>query len=326
MLISRDIDPRMRRVIEALAASVESGRPAVPAIPLDLAFVLDSVTGVRGAPRKGFGGFLTADFVLPARDSDERCLVLARVKYLGAFGERNPSAYARLVTDPVRMRLLGPCAFYERFGQPGPGIERWLRSRDWNLGLVSAWDMPFPRWTPRNFWYDSWRSSSLFADLALRDGMTARGFVCVSGNADACEGAVLDQKNSNVPPEANHATLWSDGIVSTNQGLELLRDNSWFVTPRELGPRDWTILAEMVRTLGPDRFEKFWSSSQEPREAFNAAAGMTIGSWTRDWARRTYGEQSRGPGLAPSKAFLGVTFAMLAVTVAVGASRRRQVG
>lgn len=323
--IAADIEPRTRRVLESLVASVEVGRPEAPVVPVDLAFVLDTVGTVRGVARRGFIGLLTADYVLPRAASEDRCLVLARVKHLGIWAERNTAMFSRLLTDPVRMRLLGPCAYYERFGHPGPQIEGWLRQHGWNPGLVSAWDAPFPSWSARFTWFDNWWSTSPFTSWALRDAMTTRGFACVGGDHAACEGAVLDRPNSNARVGSLRPVVWSSGIVSTNEGLEIVRDAGWLVVPRELGPRDWTLLAEMVRTLGPERFARFWRSDRAPREAFHAAAGTDIGSWSSDWVRRLYGVQARGPGMPISRAMASLAVAALALGIALVAAHRRQV-
>jgi hypothetical protein len=64
----------------------------------------------------------TADvwYALPQITDGARCVVLVRVR---------SAAIAQLT--PLRERsLLGPCAYYAAFGQPGPNVRRWLEATD----------------------------------------------------------------------------------------------------------------------------------------------------------------------------------------------------
>jgi len=183
-------------------------------------------------------------------------------------------------------------------------------------------------------WFESFVRGTLFSDWALRDALTSRGFACVAGHKPSCQAAVLDSLGSTERPSRQSrfaevsvrtTTLWSDGIVSLSVGLDYLRDNWWFIVPRDLGPRDWSVLGEMVRTLGPDRFQQFWNSSLPPRDAFQSAAGIDLGTWTQTWAQRMYGAQGRGPGLTGPQLLLGLLFAGAATATALVATGRRQV-
>jgi hypothetical protein len=172
---------------------------------------------------------------------------------------------------------------------------------------------------------------TLFSDWGLREALTSRGFACVAGNEHACDSAILDSLRFTERPSpfadiaGRNATLWGNGIVSLSAGLDNLRDNWWFVFPRDLGPRDWTVLGEMARTLGANRFQQFWSSRQPPRDAFLSATGFELGAWTHAWAERTYGAQGSGPGVTATQVLLSLLVAGAAIAVALVASRRRQV-
>ena len=327
LAMARDLNPQVQRVLQRLMEHVDARRPQQPRVSVDVAFVLDTAQGIGGASRAGFDGILVGDYVLPRPNSNERCLVLARTKDLGEWGMKHPYAYAnaraRLLSDATRLKLLGPCAFYEQFGSPGPQIDRWLQDQRWSLGLLSSWETPFPAWESQRGWYENLFSGTLFMNWGLRRTISPRGFACAAGDVAACERAILAR------PEASsllrpRTTLWS-GVVSTGEGFDVDRDSWWNARARELGPRDWTILAEMVRTLGPERFAQFWRSTLPPRDAFQAAAGQDIGSWTRDWALRLYGHQARGPGLSGTEALVAGALGILALAFALAASARRQV-
>jgi hypothetical protein len=317
------IEPQLRRLLGLLVESVNATRPVVPMVPVDVAFVLDTASLVRGIAY-AHEGLLTPDYVLPRQKSGERCLVLVRVKRLGAFGERHPSVAARVLTDPARMRLLGPCAFFETFGEPSPTVDAWLRRRGWSYSLLAAWDAPIPMYrTRRRLMQDVQPGLSLFTDWTLRNATSSRSFACFAGDVGACERSILERPVI-IPRGVPSARLWGE-VVSTDANLADLREQWWYVPARELGPRDWTILAEMVRTLGPERFARFWHSGERPAEAFRAAAGTDIGSWTRDWAARMYGPQTRGPGVSGSSALLGLLIAALALGLAMALANRRAV-
>jgi hypothetical protein len=320
--MSSNLRPNLRRILELLMERVASARPSRPMIPVDVMFVLDTSREIRGVPRGGFGGVMRTDYLLPRPNSGDRCVVLARLK---AF--EDPKAfrgvYAALLGDATRARLLGPCGFYEWFGVPGPQIDNWLRMRGWNLGLASAWDSPYPRWEPRRWWsrYDRY---GVFGTWPVRETMTQRGFACAAGSAVSCDLAVVNAPSPAVDLIIG-VKVWSAGIVSPRSSVVGSDRPWWYPSSEELGPREWTLLAEMARTLGPDRFARMWRSDLPIREAFRAAAGMELGDWTQEWSQRLYGQQGRGPGVSMSSAAMGLMVALLAFAFAVTMVQRRRV-
>ena len=88
---------------------------------------------------------------------------------------------------------------------------------------------------------------------------------------------------------------------------------------RTLGVRQPFLLADMVRTLGKDRFARFWASSQTPAAAFQAAAGEPVTDWASRWIAAQYGESpSAGPGLT----FWAATLSALLIITGVGVALR----
>jgi hypothetical protein len=113
--------------------------------------------------------------------------------------------------------------------------------------------------------------------------------------------------------------------VSPRTGLDVFDRYWWWRNAEELGPREWTILAEMARTLGPERFRRMWHSDQPVREAFRSEAGMELGDWTRDWSQRLYGDQGRGPGISAFSALMALALAAVAFGFALATVQRRRV-
>lgn len=311
---------QLRTQMTAMVSRVSQHRPAAPVVPVDIAVVIDTVSRVRGSDRLSFDGAIIGDYVLP-RAPGERCFVLLRTKYVA--GARPGYFFARLNNDDVRSRVLGPCAYYEQFGMPGPAIDRWLRTQGWTFGLMSSWTNQPPVFGAR-----SSRPNSLldyFFGMSPARRVTAPdGLRCASGDRESCLQAVLQPSPPN-PMIDRRGRLWGNGVVSTQRGIDYDREERWWVLPRALGPRDMTILSEMVRTLGEDRFATFWTSSAEPAAAFQSASGMDIGEWTHEWAQRVYGPQTRGP-VVPAAGLIGSLLLLLvAVGVALLSARRRQV-
>jgi hypothetical protein len=92
-----------------------------------------------------------------------------------------------------------------------------------------------------------------------------------------------------------------------------------------LGPAEGEFLADVARSLGPDRFGRFWHSSATPHAAFNDAASVDVSSWTRQWLSRTYGTTVRMPGLEAGELVWIVIAALLASVIATR-PRQRVIG
>jgi hypothetical protein len=309
---------QLRTQMTAMVSRASLSRPAIPVVPVDLAVVIDTVQRVRGSERLSFDGAIIGDYVLP-HVPGERCFVLLRTKYVA--GARPGYFFTRLNNADVRSRVLGPCAYYERFGMPGPAIDRWLRSQGWTFGLTSSWTSE-----PSVFGARSSAPNSLidyFFAISPAQRVTApQGLRCASGDRESCVQALLVPTPPN-PMIDRRGRLWGGDVVSTQRGIDYDRDERWWVLPRTLGPRDMTVLSEMVRTLGEDRFAAFWTSQAEPAAAFRTATGMDIGEWTHQWAERVYGPQSRGP-VVPVAGLVGsMLLLLIALGVGLLSARRR---
>ena len=326
VVISQGIDERIRRGANQIVADLAARRDGQIVVPLDIVFVMDSATTIRGAPRLGVRSAMSLDHVLPRPNTDDRCLVLARTRPLTGDPRTVARRFVNLVGEPVKERFLGPCAYYARFGAPGPHIATWLREREWGPGVRSVWDKPARRWT----W--GWATYGMSADriaqeraMYLRIRTTPAGIMCVAGEVSECERELVARPSSAINGQ-NRVSLWSTGIVSSRDDIAVPYYEWWWedrMSP--LGPSDWTLLSEMVRTLGPERFQRFWTSNQPIEAAFRSASGTEIGVWTRDWAQRMYGAQVRGPQLAATSAAGGVAFIGFAIFFAAFTARRRQV-
>ncbi|HET9453508.1 MAG TPA: hypothetical protein VFO66_04405 [Gemmatimonadaceae bacterium] len=311
ILIDRGIPPAARTGFRDAArrALAALGNPR---LPVDVAFVFDTTELVRGV-RRGAGRDLAGEFVLPASDTD-RCLAVVRIRssIAASEGERRLTEIASRLTD---RRLLGPCAFIGAFGPPGPHISDWLSSNGWGYALVAGWSEPFPSWNPPA-WYGLRTGNS--DGWPLRYYMGVDGYRCATGDERACVVAI-SETGAPIRSGALPRT-WGTRVISSTQN-----DNDWFFR-LNLGPRQATFLSDLVNTVGPDRFRRFWTSTEPVAEAFESATGRTLGAATYDWTQSQYaGYVGRGAAVSPLTAGLALLFVGGGAVTAVAAARRRRV-
>lgn len=294
----------LERVVDTLRAN----RPVMPAVPIDVAFIPDMGADVRGVPSVWPYGRYGITYVLPDQGPNGRCLVIARM--------RPGRGVSWVSNDDRRRRFFGPCAFFKAFGHPGAAVSGWLQRHDWSFALYGDWSAPYPAWT------DPWFSSRSYrgSHHGLRRWASGDGFACASGERDRCRKAVLEEPAPN-RQLMRAGNAWGN-VVDPNQ---VVIDRPIWGRHTTLGTRETILLADMARTLGPDRFREFWRSNAGVAEAFHAASGKDIGEWTHEWAVSTYGPQTRGPGMSRGSAAWGLAFAGSMVLVAGAAARRRQV-
>jgi len=311
ILMDRALPDRYVALAQALVSRAAETRPMIGRHPVVVAVVFDTVSRVNGvSPYRS--GTIATEYVLP-RGEAQPCIVIARIRSLEVRWWNRTT----LMSDRTAQALLGPCGFYEWFGIPGPGISSWLANGGWDFGAVSAWQQEQPLWAPPQ-WYSA---SALYGQRVwgVREFMSLGAFRCVTGDADQCRRQLLRDYSSPSAPDA--VTVLAPHLISA---IELPTLGRW-ESRNALGPRGSLLLAEMARALGADRFQLFWSSPLPATEAFRAATDRDIGDWTSEWARTSYGEQARGPGIEPVAVLLGALAAGLAIAAAALMARRRQV-
>lgn len=301
-----------RALIENLAAEVSVRRPAAARIPTRIFFVLDTVTEVRLQTRRGgFAGAIAFDY-LPPTDSSSRCIVIARVR------SGNPQSASELRSSITIDRLLGPCAYFERFGRPGRSIAAWMNSRGWQFAQRGEWSTPPLRWL------EGTPDSAFRERIDLQWVMDPKGAACAAGKEDSCLHALLA---ATVPDRWRTSLSHTAGVLTTGFYNPFVHgDGGWLTRDWPLGAREWMLLADMVRSIGPDRFERFWTSDLPPAQAFRAATGVSLAKWTRDWIEDTYHPQAGGPVLSAGATGFGALLLIVGVGLSIVAARRRQTG
>jgi len=89
------------------------------------------------------------------------------------------------------------------------------------------------------------------------------------------------------------------------------------MTAPSLGNAEGQFLADAVRSVGPERFARFWQASAEPGAAFHGATGVSFDDWTQRWLVRTYGAPGARPGVAVGDLVWLAALAPFALVIAV---------
>lgn len=228
---------------------------------------------------------VTTAYLLPDSTDRSTCIV---------FQE-----YARI----ARQRPgLGLCAYYAAFGNPGREIGRWLAARDYDLAILPLWsrartpgsgqrllerDQPW-------FWWQVYRHQPA-------------GVACLAGRREGCRSAVMGG------PQPGH-----------DPSHLVLIDRRWWRRPPALAGGE-RYLADVVRSVGHERFLRFWNSELPADSALAEALRMPVGDWTRRWQADFVPQIQLGPAPAAGSALLGLLLAAAAMGIVLRTVPRREV-
>jgi hypothetical protein len=189
--------------------------------------------------------------------------------------------------------LIGVCGFYAAFGLPGSGIETWLARSSYRFARRSDWSVARAPATD---------ASSLY-------GLSEPAARCLTGDPDGCRNALrLASAAGSREPEHGHRLAWVlDGAIPLNA-----------TEPASLGYADDELLADAVRSVGADRFGRFWRSASAPDTAFLAATGIGMEQWTQRWLTRIYG----APPPRPSARVADIVWLSIVAAAALLVARR----
>jgi hypothetical protein len=282
--------------------------------------VLDSSRKPHGYPRHAEtlrGGQPIA--VFPPRKGDQRCIAVLRWLMLPSrsTSRSRPLVLHALLSSETIDALLAPCAYYAKFGQPGPHVAQWLNSSRWQFARSTDWGAVSPPWSDGSEDTDSELLPQVGATKpGVREVVDPAGVACVAGTSGRCAAALLRSRI------ARTDSSWSATVISTS-GAPIF--DFYRSSRTTLGPSEGWLLSDMVHILGPQRFQRFWSSSASVPEAFENAADVSLDSWVHAWAVRTYGPVTIGPRMSVAGLASGSVLLLLAFGAAVAIERRRRV-
>lgn len=283
---------------------------------IDVVFLYDTVKSVRGAPvNRRYDTHV--DYVLPRR-ADERCVAIAQV---GKGATTRGQIVGVFQTDAAAVQLVGPCAYYRAFGIPGPRVEAWLRDRAWSFVGGGTWNQRAPQvdLSSELRWRNSFPLESMLVvetSLVFLAGMSIDGVQCASGELDACDHAVQARRSLGAPG------FWNGNVLYRSYPTLGWQE---YASYRAFGRREPSLLADMVRTLGRERFARFWTSNESVPAAFEAVAGEPLNRWTVRWMGAQYGPvPPRGAGVTTWGGAMSLILVVLAILVALRVSAQRQ--
>ena len=314
-MTSRAVSIRvLRDSARGLAATGDTDRIATLFVgtwtPGEAAWLEDRLADIAGGHTDGgraavvfardsaFRGWPGLYFALP--DSGATACVAVYAEGLLAPGPwMRPPPHRRLAPA-----LLGPCAYYARFGRAGAAVDDWLRHGGAALALTAP-TYPPPAWHPAPA--PSWMVRLTRGDGAWlvepRLPFPLTLDACLAGQKPRCAEFVQDRRAGNRVLER----------------LGIHEEFAWSLRADEAA-----FLSDLLVTFGPDRFAQFWRAGGSLPEAFASAFGVPLTDWTYGWATERFGAGRRGSavsleGLVVS---LGSVAGFLALAMLI-VSRRR---
>ena len=285
-------------------------------VGVDIVYVLDTLSKVRDVPVPRYR--TSVDYVLPRRRG-ERCTAIAHMGQ-GAMSRRQLTR--ALQSQSFATQLIGPCAYYAAFGMPGARVDDWFVLRGFAFVGNGSWRQTTqPLDLSAGAYYPDvapWRIMPAGGtSLPYLFELSTGGVRCSTGDLDACAHAVLTR--SRAP-----GRLWN-GNVLYQAYPELSAEGGYWYEVRPFGHRESTLLAAMVRSLGRERFARFWTSNETVSKAFEDAAGEPLDQWASHWLAMQYGPvPPRGAGVAASGWLLSGVLIISALLLAARVSRNRQ--
>ena len=248
-------------------------------------------------------------YLFPDSLHRDMCLAVIHEGFMGRrlFASQHVGAADSTSLFRWLMGGIGPCAFYGAYGIPGREIGRWMNGQgfqftmfpEWWLkepvGKFFYWDQTLPiSRQPANWWVFTYST------------LPWNGLACYAGRRGACAANVFD------------STALADSQPSTWSSSDW-----WRGQPFLQGVR---YLSDVARSVGPDRFSRFWGADVPMDSAFHLATGQTLADWTAHWARESGPPLPVGPSAPPLDVLFGLLPSVLALGAALWYARRRQIG
>lgn len=287
-------------------------------VGIDIVFVYDTLSEIHGAPLyRAYGTYV--NYVLPSQEGG-RCAAIA---HLGKESTNPRQIAGVLESEVAAQQFLGPCAFYRAFGVPGHEVDSWLRERGWAFAREATWQQ---RAQPVNLTAELFGMAPSPIETLLSVGTSLPLLVEMSAPAVGCAAGYLAEcgrTSRGWQPRARPA-MWRGNILVRNYP-NLSLESNYYMSHFGFGRRESSLLADMVRTLGPERFRRFWTSSEQVPIAFEKASGESLDRWTSRWVVEQYGPvPPRGPGLTTWSVAMSLGLVALAMLVTLRVSARRQ--
>lgn len=237
-------------------------------------------------------GGIDFTYVLPVRP-EQPCVVIVSLD----------RRYAARLTPSDRYPMLGPCAFFGRYGVPGEGMLGWLRETRSYPAMLERVPATLNR-RP-----GSRDDATVFRNrIGVRQG-------CAAGRLDWCERYFAA------------GPAWVDPTprqlfgFAVNPVPPASRVSRAYPTFRRAGASN---LASLRDAIGDPAFLGLWRSAEDPITAYRKTQGRELGSAVRDAVVEEYGPHEPGPMPPALPLAAGLALATAAALAAVRLTPRRQ--
>ncbi len=254
--------------------------------------------------------------ILPPKTDGRTCVVNLPIDWSLRWMLRSAQPPSAEQLDPWLREGVGPCGFYAAFGRPGPAVEAWLLRRGFDLATDISWDRPAASRLVREGAgapTDAERLTRaiMFWELDDRYAGSLDAVGCYAGDLARCRAALFPDRSTLGARDLQDPA----GVVVR-----------WWWNRRSglYGGQEY--LADLVREMGRERFQAFWSSSAPVEPAFQAVMGLPIDAWTARWQRERMGSLVVGSRIRTLSLLLGLLAAGLCVAGSAYFYGRREIG
>lgn len=265
---------------------------------------------MRERPQPAINGAVSVEtgrynsvFLLPDSTDRTTCLVVTPVPFFAA--NRNYLPLNRLAWWATN--VLGPCAFYARFGVPSLRVEQWLARRQFDVAISPRWDHGPERaqqmdWMSQDLNNRFWWWGQLYSYNSTVLG-------CFAGRANVCARGFARGDSPVAGSVRPHVVVPNDPWDSRKVSL--------------IGAESF--LADLLRQVGDERFQDFWNTTLPVDSALTVALQKPVGEYTVSWLRQFSDAPHFGAGTTWLNAVLALSFALILVGLAMLGQGRREV-
>ncbi len=311
-----DSPPWVIALIQSLVAGTSTlphGSPVAPAVIAVKAQIVDSASIWSGSTW-WWSRWLDLDYLIP-QTADAACLTVFAVEIGERDHRRHLEHYLPRLLDRINVSLLGPCAYYMAFGYPGAHVRRWLEGGEYSHALSPGWLGERPHLDRSTRYPSGYMNGRVEAMRNDRLPVVA----CAAGEAAGC------LRGIHAPPIRTWWFPFRDSERPSDVVRGRVRYRNWDWRYHPLGPRQQSLLSDLVIDMGSERFGRFWTSNSQLEVAFHEAFGMAIEDWTMQWARSQIGVPRRGPSAPTGSVVLSLMVGLVFVGGGAAYASRREV-
>ncbi len=297
-----------------------SSHESIEPVPYVVAVLIDTVRSVD-RPRAYTTSRSNLAYSLPIGDQ-EICVAAmgaqkrALIRWNNLWdGTRDTTEAPSSMLPATPPEMIGPCAYYAAFGQPGGTIASWLEDVGYAPALLPNWIRTPPYRGRlrgrRTRWNCSYQD---YLDICA----------CAAGEESQCLSAVTEPIPSRAS-DRGYAGRFYYGQSTYRPNGVVHGWRYWWQRTGRLGYSGESYLSDLLLDMSEERFARFWTSNAPIEDAFANAFDVSLEDWTMKWAREQVGSPRRGPTARASSALLGLLVAAAFLGAGVAYRNKREI-